>query len=99
MISNHAARGGAPTTRTQPVEVTVVHSDGCHLCDDAIAALDEFSREHPLTVRLVEFDSPEGRELHRRFRPPIPPLILVDGELFGWGRLSRRKLVKRLGQL
>lgn len=74
----------------------MVHSDGCHLCDDAIAALGELAGEFALTVRVVDFASAEGRELQRRYRPPMPPLILVDGELFGWGRLSRRKLRKLL---
>ena len=96
MFSNDHGAGKAPRSGPGGAEVTVVHSQGCHLCDDALVALDEFAREFPLTVRVVEFDSPEGRELHRRYRPPMPPLILVDGQLFGWGRLSRRKFRKLL---
>lgn len=96
MFATHRSPAGQQQAGTGPVEVVVVHSAGCHLCDDALGALEELSREFPLTVRTVDFDAPEGRELRRRYRPPMPPLILVDGELFGWGRLSRRKLRRLL---
>lgn len=96
MFATHPPPAGRRDPAAGPVEVVVVHSDGCHLCDDALGALEEFSREFPLTVRTVDFDTPEGRELRRRHRPPMPPLVLVDGELFGWGRLSRRKFRRLL---
>jgi Glutaredoxin-like domain (DUF836) len=78
------------------VDVVVVTSPACHICEDALAALAEFGEEFPLTVREVELDSDEGRTIFRRFHPPLPPFVILDGELFSAGRLPRKKLRKRL---
>jgi hypothetical protein len=32
-------------------------------------------------------------------RAPLLPIVLVDGELLGWGRLSRGRLSARLAAL
>lgn len=77
-------------------EIVVLSSRACHLCEDAIEGLTEFAREFPVRVREIDMESPEGRELVRIHRPAMPPAILVDGSLFGVGRLSRKKLRKRL---
>lgn len=79
-----------------PVRVTVVHAPACHFCDDARAGLDELAREWPLTVDLVDARSDRGRELIELHRAPMFPLVLVDGSFFSFGRLPRKKLVKRL---
>ena len=96
MFARHRPSLVGRPSGTRPFEVTVVRSAGCHLCDDALAALEEISAQFPLSVRVVDFDSPEGRELRRQHRPPMPPLVLVDGQLFGWGRLSRGKFRRLL---
>lgn len=85
---------GSGTTAT--VEVVVLSSRGCHLCEDALDTLDEFAREFPVRVREVEIETAEGRELMRIHRPAMPPAVLVDGVLFGVGRLSRKKLRRLL---
>lgn len=78
------------------VDVLVVTSPACHLCEDALDALAELARDHPLSVREVSLESDEGGAVFERFRPPSPPFVLVDGELFSSGRLPRKKLRKRL---
>jgi hypothetical protein len=35
----------------------------------------------------------------RRYGVPFPPAVLIDGEFFGYGRMSRRKLQRRLDEL
>ena len=40
----------------------------------------------------VDLDSPAGRAALARWRVPFPPIVLVDGSLFGYGRISERKL-------
>ena len=77
--------------------VTLVHAPACHLCADAQEALAEIARDHPLTVELIAAGEPRGAALLQAHRAPMLPLVLVDGELFSWGRLPRRKLRKRLG--
>lgn len=78
------------------VEVLVVTSPDCHLCEDALEALGELAEGYGLRVRETPIDSAEGREVFERFRPPLPPFVVVDGELFSAGRLPRKKLRKYL---
>lgn len=74
------------------VQVTLVHAEACHFCDDAGAVLAEYAREFPLDIRLVALESPEGAEAVAAHRPAMSPLILIDGQYFSSGRLPRKKL-------
>ena len=78
--------------------VTVVTSPACHFCADAQETLAEFARAYPLDVRTVDMASDEGRAIVRRHRAPMAPVVLVDDQLIGWGRLSRGKLDRCLAQ-
>lgn len=77
-------------------DVLVVTSPACHLCEDALEALGELSGEYALSIRETSIDSEEGRAVRRRFRPPLPPFVVVDGDLFSSGRLPRKKLRRLL---
>jgi hypothetical protein len=79
-------------------EVVVLTSAGCHLCDQALATLEELSRDFSLVVREVAMDSAAGKWLVALHRPPMPPAVLVNGKLFSCGRLPRKKLVRLLGK-
>lgn len=79
-----------------PVRITVVEAQACHLCHDAKAVLAELAKDHPIVVDTVEAESDAGRELVARHRPPLAPLVLVDGAYFSAGRLPRRKLERTL---
>jgi len=78
------------------VDVVVVTSTSCHLCEDALEVLSELSREFPLSVREVDIRSPEGARIVADHRPPMPPAVLVHGALFSSGRLPRKKLRRYL---
>jgi len=78
------------------LNVVVLRSPACHLCDDAINALGEIGREFPIDVRVVEIDSPEGRAIVAAHRPALSPAVLVDGALFSSGRLPRKKFRRML---
>lgn len=80
------------TTQSAPVPVVVVTAPACHLCDDALHRLRAAAAAARLDVRVVELESPEGRELVAQHRPPMSPLVLVDGVFFSSGRLSQRKV-------
>ncbi|MBI2242821.1 MAG: glutaredoxin family protein [Nocardioides sp.] len=91
----------APVTRSQPpavIRVTVVESEGCHFCEDALRTLEGFAQDHELALDVVDIRSRTGQELTLRHRPSLTPLILVDGEFFSQGRLPRRKLAKLLAE-
>jgi thiol-disulfide isomerase/thioredoxin len=79
-------------------EITLVSASACHLCRDAREGLDELAREFPVEVREVDIASTEGRRIVERFRPPMPPAVLVNGVLFSFGRLPRKKLRRQLEQ-
>ncbi len=79
-----------------PVEVVVVRSPACHLCEDAIEVLAELGGEFALRVRIVEMESPEGRVIVARQRPALFPAVVIDGDLFSFGRLPRKKLRRML---
>ena len=81
------------------IDVVLVEAPACHLCHDASEALDDAARSYRLAVRRVDIASPEGRAVVRQHRAPMPPVVVVDGELLGWGRLSRGKLRRRLEAL
>lgn len=78
------------------VDVVVVTSPPCHLCEDALQALSELSREFALSVREVDIRSPEGARIVADHRPPVPPAVLMNGTLFSSGRLPRKKLRRLL---
>lgn len=72
--------------------VVVVTAPACHLCDDALLRLRAAAGPARLDVRVVELESPEGRALVAQHRPPMSPLVLVDGVFFSSGRLPQRKV-------
>jgi len=84
---------------TKPVDVVLVTAPGCHFCDEAGRLLDEMAVMTPLAVRTVALSSEEGRVLLVRHRVPFPPILLVENALFGYGRISRRKLEDHLAGL
>ena len=78
------------------VDVVVVTSTSCHLCEDAVQVLAELSREFPISVREVDIRSPAGARIVADHRPPTPPAVQVNGALFSSGRLPRKKLRRYL---
>ena len=78
------------------IEVLLLTTESCHFCDHAKAVLSRVSEEYPLAVSELPIASPEGRRLAERDGILILPGIYVDGELFGYGRLSEGKLKRRL---
>jgi glutaredoxin len=60
--------------------VTLYARDGCHLCDDARAALERVRASHPF--RLDEVDIEADAALHARYLERIPVVALDGEELF-----------------
>lgn len=78
------------------VEVTLLTQDACGFCDDAKELLDRLAGEFPIAVTEVDLRSTEGERLAVAGAMMFPPGILVDGEPFGYGRPSERKLRREL---
>ncbi len=80
------------------VTVTLYTRPGCHLCDDARAALERVRQQHPFTLTEIDIESDDA--LHRALLERIP-VVELDGEhLFDYfvdeaalaARLSRHGL-------
>lgn len=78
--------------------VTLLTQDHCPLCEHAKDVLARVSAEHRLTVEEVLLDTDEGRALATRHGLLFAPGVLLDGQPFGHGRLSERKLRRELGR-
>ncbi len=74
------------------IDVILVTAPICHLCVDARQGLADLAGTFPLSVREVDIASTEGQRLFARLHPPMPPFVVIDGELFSFGRLPRKKL-------
>ena len=79
-----------------PIPVVYVTAPRCGFCERGQAVLAELGEQFPLQVREIMLDSREGRELAARWRVPYPPLVLIDGRLAAYGRLSTKRLAKLL---
>lgn len=78
------------------VEVTVLTQPDCRFCELAVEILARVGQDHPLSVRRIDLDSPDGRELAAQHGVLFAPGILLDGDMFGYGRLSERRLRRHL---
>ena len=91
-MSPDQGAAGLPLPAAPPFLVDFVTSPGCHYCGHTREVLERVGAEVPLQVTEVDLDSPAGRAALARWRVPFPPIVLVDGRLFGYGRISERKL-------
>jgi glutaredoxin len=77
---------------TRPT-ITLYGRPGCHLCDDARAAL--LRLQPKAGFALVEVDITADDELHRRYLERIPVVALDGEELFDF-HLDEEVLLRRL---
>ncbi len=68
----------------------------CSFCDQAKTILARLATEYPISVRLIDLNTPEGERMALAAGVMFPPGILVDGEPFSYGRPSERKLRRAL---
>ena len=60
--------------------VTLYAREGCHLCDDARAALERVRASHPFHLKEVDIEADDA--LHARYLERIPVVALDGEELF-----------------
>jgi glutaredoxin len=60
--------------------VTLYGRPGCHLCDDARAALERVRASHPFALEEVDITTDD--DLHARYLERIPVVALDGDELF-----------------
>lgn len=69
--------------------VTLYTRPGCHLCEDAVASLNE------LGVAFAEVDISRDRDLEADYGDRIP-VILLDGKEHGYWRVEADRLLRDL---
>jgi glutaredoxin len=72
-------------------DVTLYTRPGCHLCSDAVAAL------QALDVAFTEVDITGDRELEADYGDRIP-VIMLDGKEHGYWRVEADRLLRALGR-
>ena len=76
--------------------VTLYSRPGCHLCDDARAALERVRRDAPFDLEEVDITTDDA--LHRRYLERIPVVALNGEEIFEYyvdeDALTRRILYR-----
>lgn len=79
-----------------PMTVTVLTQENCTWCEQAKAILRDISATRPLVIEEIELTSEHGRNLAISHGVVFAPGILLDGQLFSYGRPSEKKLRRRL---
>lgn len=79
-------------------QITLLTQPDCTFCDHAKDVLGRLSDEFDLTISEIDLTSDTGRQLAIEHAVLFAPGVLVNGQMFGHGRLSERKLRKALSQ-
>lgn len=77
-------------------DVLLLTQADCAFCDHAKAVLERLQQDFSLTVRVQDLASPAGQSLAVTLGILFAPGIVLDGELFSYGRPSERKLRREL---
>jgi glutaredoxin len=62
--------------------LTVYVRPGCHLCDEALIALERLRADIPFSLETVDIESDD--DLHRRYLERIPVIALDGAELYDY---------------
>ena len=81
---------------TQPARITLLVQENCALCEHAKDVLTRVGQDVPLVIEEVDLGSDPGRQLAQRAGVMFAPGVFVDNEMFGFGRLSEKKLRRAL---
>jgi hypothetical protein len=76
--------------------LVLLTSQDCHLCAHGREVLGALASEGLLSWREVDADSVEGRRLAAAAPPLRPVLFNPDGRVVAYGRLSAKRLRRRL---
>ena len=80
------------------MDVVVLAQTNCHFCEMATEILGSLEAEFNLEIRRVDLASQEGKLIAQKVGLPIPPGILIEDELFSYGRPSERRLKREFGK-
>jgi hypothetical protein len=78
------------------MDVLILTQDNCGFCEDAKMLFQQLAREFPLSVAMLDINSPEGQERALGGGILFPPGIFIGGEPFCYGRPSERKIRREI---
>jgi glutaredoxin len=78
--------------------ITILTQADCASCVEAKDLLSRLALEYLMQVREVGLDTDDGRKLAARHGVVFAPGILLEGDLFSYGRLSEKKLRRHLSR-
>lgn len=78
------------------VKITILAQENCIFCDQAKALFHRIMGEYPLTLEMIDLNTPEGESLAQKAGFLFPPGIFLDDEPFSYGRPSERKLRREI---
>lgn len=81
------------------IDITLLTQPSCTFCDRAKEILSRAAQDFKIAVYEIDLGSPEGRELAIQHAVIFAPGILINGNLFSYGRLSERKLRTKLTEV
>jgi glutaredoxin len=76
--------------------ITLLTRQDCDDCARAKEILHHLSAEFEFTVTEVDMDSETGRAVAIEHAMPFAPGLLIDGRMYGYGPISRRRLHQTL---
>lgn len=76
--------------------ITLLTQRNCHWCEQSKEILARLSTEHSLRVEEISMDTDEGRALALQHGVVFAPGVLIDGQMFSFGRPSEKKLRRRI---
>ena len=80
----------------QSIRIEIYSRPGCHLCDEAKAAIDPFSRRYPLEVTVTNVDN--SPDLRAAYGTEIP-VVMINGEEAFRHRVDPQSFERKLKKL
>lgn len=85
------------------IELTLIGKPGCHLCEDAEAAVDRvlssFLASHPsVSVSIAQQNILDDAELAARYSEDIP-VLLINGKVHNYWRIDEERFKQALNDL
>lgn len=74
-----------------PHQITLISRKGCHLCDDALAVLQQVASDTGAQLRVLDFDDAEPGTLPARYSEQLP-VTLLDGREHDHFRVDEARL-------
>ena len=76
--------------------ITLLTAPHCALCTHAHEVLDRVAVDTPIEIETLSIETPEGQAALGNTAIPFPPLVLLDGRPYSYGRISERRLRRDL---